>query len=355
MNKFNLSGPVLVVLLLMTSGLTSAQDLSESLSSVASEYASFYVRPLTDALGADYNSGLFHSADNGPRNGFHLYVGLKVFATQIESSDERFSTTYSGHYTFEEAVAGQLIKVTAPAVFTVRDASTIFGDETLGTITVRSSLDTTITIGGQPHVIRFDSTFSMDPIEPLIDLPAMPAGAPQLEIGTILGTDVMIRYVPSFSDDEVGRFGLFGAGIRHSLSQYLPRLPFHLAIQGVWQNLFLDDNDGEAVFDLTTWAVNIQASKKIGMLTFYGGLQAEDASIEITYTLENEDIVEIGDPGGIGTGDPFDPVDISLDLDGANSFRGIAGLSLQAGPIHIASDINFGKVRSASASIGLSF
>ena len=49
------------------------------------------------------------------------------------------------------------------------------------------------------------------------------------------------------------------------------------------------------------------------------------------------------------------PVNLALDLDGSNLYRVIGGLSLTLGPVLLAGDINFGKVRTASMSLGVAF
>jgi len=176
----------------------------------------------------------------------------------------------------------------------------------------------------------------------------MPAAAPQIEVGTFLGTDVMFRFVPaiSISTEEIGRFGLKGAGIRHSISQYFPSLPFHLAVQGAVQQLFFDDNDDESIIKLNTWALNVQASKKFGILTLYGGLQAEDSNVKVTYTFEQSALEEFAE---------LDPFEVDLNLDGANTVRAIVGISVAAGPVHLSTDVNLGSVKSASFGLGVSF
>jgi Family of unknown function (DUF6588) len=346
-----------LVINLVVTGPVAAQKLADALSLVSSTYAEKYVEPFSSAFGADYNSGLFHSADNGARNGLHFYLGVKVFATLIDDSDKTFSTSYNVDVALERTVQGQNVTLQVPALVTVRDAPTIFGDSLgAGTVTVRALEDVLVTVDGEQFVVAVDTSFSFQTPSGLISLPAMPAAAPQLEIGTFLGTDVMLRYVPSISSEDIGRFGLIGGGIRHSISQYFESMPFHLAVQGTWQKLFFDDTNGDPIIVLKTWAVNIQASKKLGMFTLYGGVQAEDSNVKISYLFEGDNLIE---DGGIneefGAEDLLEPVQLNVDLDGANFIRLIAGFNLQAGPVHLSTDVNFGSVRSASIGLGVTF
>ncbi|TDI74161.1 MAG: hypothetical protein E2O84_06260 [Bacteroidetes bacterium] len=338
------------------SGTAAAQELVDALRLVSSQYAEKYIEPFTSAFGADYNSGLFHTADNGPRNGFRAYLGVKIFATIISEDDKQFSTTYNVDVALDRIVNGKDVTLRVPALVTVRNAPTIFGDSLRGTVTVRALEDVLVTVDGEQFIVSVDTVFSFQTPEGLIDLPAMPAAAPQLEIGTILGTDLMLRYVPSITSEEVGRFGLIGVGIRHSISQYIPSLPFHLAIQGSWQQLFFDDSNDLPIIKLKTWAVNIQASKKLGIVTIYGGLQAEDSNVTVSYRFEGSSVIEDGDVNvDFGVADLRDPVDVSLDLDGANYLRALVGISIAAGPVVISTDFSLGSVQSASFGIGVSF
>ena len=347
---------VIILLATFLPSMASGQKLAETLGAVTSQYAGPYVAPLTSAFGADYNTGLFHSADNGPRNGLNIYFGIKAFATELKGSDKSFSTSYSGSTNLSAVVLGEKISLDVPALFTATNAPTAFGSSEPGILSVSVKQDTTISFQGEFYDVRFDTTYTISTIGGIIDLPVMPAGAPQLEIGTFLGTDAMIRFVPPITNDEVGRLGLFGLGLRHSISQYFPDLPFHLAVQGVWQKLYLDDNEDKPIVDMQTWAANIQASKKFGILTVYGGLQIEDANIKVTYTFEPEALIEDGIINDdIGIVDVVGPVDLALDLDGSNLFRGIGGMNVALGPVVIAADANFGKVRSASLSLGVAF
>ncbi len=122
-----------------------------------------------------------------------------------------------------------------------------------------------------------------------------------------------------------------------------------LAIQGVWQNFYLDDDLDASVVDLTTWAVNVHASKTFGALTLFGGIQREHANVKVQYLLESDDVAP-----GVNEIDPNEPVEVRLDLDSANSFRVIGGFSVHFGPVLLAADLNLGNVRTASATLGFS-
>ena len=49
------------------------------------------------------------------------------------------------------------------------------------------------------------------------------------------------------------RVGIFGIGVRHSISQYLPVLPVDIAVQVVWQQVLVKDALDAELMDLRTF------------------------------------------------------------------------------------------------------
>jgi len=148
-----------------------------------------------------------------------------------------------------------------------------------------------------------------------VDTPVAPLIIPQAGVGTAFGTDVMVRYLPETRLKGYGTIGVFGIGVRHSLSQYIPMSPVDLAVQGVYNAISLKNQNVQGdVLDASGYAFNLQASKSLPVLpvTFYGGLQYETFTSEYAYEV---------DLGG-------EPLDVTLDQDATNSVRGLAGVSV---------------------------
>ena len=335
-----------LLFLFLLSGPIQGQDLSETLGEVGEAYARVYIAPLAEALGADLNSGLFHTASTGKKtSGVHVYFGFKASATLLTSSDKVFDLTYTARVPIDVEIGGETVRFDVPATFTLTDAPTVFGEEVEPEALVRINHDTTYQTLGLTLPISIDSTFtSNETLEGFLPTDVAPFAVPQLGIGTLLGTDIMVRWLPQITVSDVGSIEILGAGIRHNLNQYLPRLPLDLSIQAVWQRVSADDDADNQVVDAHVFAVNMAASKQFGVLTVYGGIQTERSDIRVRYTIEPDEF-DIDE----------EPVDIDFTLSFAGRTRGIFGAGVSLGPVLINTDISLGKTIVPSAGIGLSF
>ncbi len=167
---------------------------------------------------------------------------------------------------------------------------------------------------------------------------SVPFFIPQIT-ASFLGTEVLIRYLPKIS---VGNRDLnyFGIGLRHSISQYIPLIPVDAAVQILYNKLSISD-----LATAKTLAINGEVSKTFGLFTAYGGLQYENSSFDLSYTLK-------GDPN---SGDPAlrNNKNISASITGKDHFRVIVGGSVQLGFLVINADYNLGSQSVLSG--GLSF
>jgi hypothetical protein len=59
-------------------------------------------------------------------------------------------------------------------------------------------------------------------------------------------TDLIIRGFPGFDIGNYGKLTLYGAALRHNFGSYI-KLPFDIALQGGFQNLFVRNNGSEFV------------------------------------------------------------------------------------------------------------
>lgn len=324
----------------------SGQDLQETLGQVGEVYARAYVDPLADALGSDLNSGLFHTARVGnKRIGLHFYLGVKASATFLAAKSQTFDLTYTGTVPLDFDIGSETITLDVPATFTVTDAPSIFGAEDPAFATVRVAHDTTFSTLGLILPVRFDSTLApRETIGGLLRTDVAPLMVPQAGIGTLLGTDLMVRWLPTITVTDVGSVGLFGFAVRHSINQYLPRLPVDLAIQAAWQKVRVNDASDLTVIDARTFAVNAAVSKRIGVLTLYGGIQTERSDIGFAYNFE------VDDPDVDVQVIPVDFV-----VDGGGKTRGIFGMGLSLGPVLLNGDVSVGPTTVVSAGFGFAF
>lgn len=108
------------------------------------------------------------------------------------------------------------------------------------------------------------------------DMSYFGAGIPQFEIGSLYGTEALIRFVPKIDmGKNIGKFAFWGLGLKHSISQYFYKEdendsvaknpmshPLNLAVQAVYQGTSLKNKVGVTSADLdckaTFWDFNIQ-------------------------------------------------------------------------------------------------
>lgn len=139
------------------------------------------------------------------------------------------------------------------------------------------------------------------------------ASVPQVEIGSLFGTELLLRGIPPvYMGENIGDFAFWGIGIKHSISQYFnqnyydsetrsedPFLPkeipnlgrnaFNLAVQLVYQGTHLENTVGvtnsELKSNATFWNFNIHASQNIeGIVDIYSGFSLETMSISTDFT-----------------------------------------------------------------------
>lgn len=314
----------LVLGLFLAPTLSHAQSLGGELSGIGQQYADGYVAPLTDALGADLNGGLFRTADVGdgliPGLPFNVYLGVSASGALIPDSKKTF--------TFEEETIeqnGQTVTVSASTPD--NQVPTVFGNTT-------PEGDLIFTSNGQ------STQQSLPP--GIVDTPIAPLPVPQLGVGAVMGTDVQIRYLPSMSYGDYGNVGLKGLAVRHDLDQYLPGpTPLSLAVQGAWNELAIE-SEGSEVLNASGWAFNVQASKSLPVapLTFYGGLQYEKFTADYNYTFQSP-----------LSGGPQTELDFTQEA--SNNVRALAGISLTLAILRINVDYALSQNNTLTAGVGL--
>jgi len=173
---------------------------------------------------------------------------------------------------------------------------------------------------------------------PGINKTSVPTGIPQIAVST-LGSELMLRFVPTLEIDDV-EAGLFGIGVKHSISQYIPLLPVDIAVQLLYNRVSIESPDLD--MKTTNIAFNAHASRSFGLVTLYGGLQYESSSMDIDYTFTGTGFVGV-----------FPDDKLSLSLDGDNNFRLTLGAALRLAVLVINADVNLGSQTAIVA--GLNF
>lgn len=312
------------------------EELSDLLSEVGKAYAEPYLQPLANALGADMNSGLFHTASigGGMLPLVDVYVGVKLMAGFVPTSSRTMSLAYETNKVFE--IEGE--EYVVPVTFQITDAPTVFGETKRGQATAHVF---EILEGPGGNDVVLDTTIAFEVLPGLINTPVAPFAVPHIGIGSFMGTDLTLRYLPRLGFQDYGSVGLFGIGVRHSISQYLPLSPVNLTAQVMWQKLSIQDAQKDEVFAASAMAANVVASKSLAVLTMYGGLQVERSSIDISYTFGAE-------------ADQLSGQEIHFGMKGNNVVRAVVGGALNMGPVLFNVDAGIGSSRIISTGLGVS-
>jgi len=251
-----------VVIVLLLASPLSAQ-IGDNLTAYTGKNAEGYLDPLASALGGTLGSGAFRSA-HIPIAGFHLSIEFPMVGTYFNDDDDHFMGTTELGFSPE----------------TTAEVPTVVGPT--GSVTVPGDGGTIFTFPGG------------------FDIGSFAIVAPQLKIGSVLGTEALVRFVAfKIGDSELGDVMLLGFGARHSISQYLGEMPFlDLSASFLWQDLKLGENEnGDDLTSTSSLSLGLQGSKQLGnIITPYAGLYYKSYTTDVTYISEvtgTEESVEI--------------------------------------------------------------
>jgi hypothetical protein len=282
---------VLILVLFLCAPLSYSQFLErfEALNEVNIKE---YTQPFATSFGLFMNSGGFHTADVSSIFGFSLsFKGMYIL---IPENAKTYTPVLSAGYSPGEV-------------------ATIYGDK-----------------GG-----AFAGPGGYQVTPPGINKSAIPLAYPQVAV-SLMGTEILLRYLPNVKFSSEHDVNLLGIGVRHSVSQYFPMFPIDLAVQVLYNNLEISN-----LMKSNNLAFNIHASRTFVILTPYIGLQYESSTLELDYTYKPQ------------PGVPAFDQRLNVKIDGDNSFRGIIGTSLNLGLIVFSIDAGISSQTVLTA--GLSF
>ncbi len=239
-----------VALILILASPVSAQlSLEQQLSAYTGKNGSAYVAPLVDAFNANLNAGLFHSAYI-PRAGLRLRLEFRFMSVFFTDKDRTFLGTTEGDFRPEQTV----------------EVPTVVGPN--GAVYVEGEGNTRYAFPGG------------------FDLDSFSFAVPQLRIGDVVGSEVLVRYF-AFNPGNAG-FGalnLYGFGLQHSVSQHIgARLPVDLAVGLFWQKFSMGRNErGDDLVTAEAFTAGLQVSKRIGELEPYACLAYDALSMNVEY------------------------------------------------------------------------
>lgn len=275
MKKGNLILVMLIAAPLLAFSQGDIDDILKGTAADARLLTQGYVSPMLKAFGTGLNQGWYNTAK------VHKFPGVDLTITvsqvNVPTSDQFFevdNSLLSSSIKMETAHNGQSVPVTGKGLM-----PTLFGpDNTAAAFRLYAPTTPPTAIPGNNGRVGGP---------PGIGLKFLPVPIANLGIGLPKGFDLKFRYVPTIdlsnlSSDITGEFNLFGVGVMHDVKQYIPgikALPFDLSAFVGYTSMKLDvgfdvnNPDQRGIFKSTATTIQALISKKVSVLTVYGGLQ----------------------------------------------------------------------------------
>jgi hypothetical protein len=256
-----------------------AQDVSESLSSLNEANGKLYIGPLSTGLAAALNSGFYHTAAVHDVLGFDL--GFRVMGSFVPEDLDTFTPVLPDSVDIEGRVFHDPYGTAGGAPLA---SPTVTGTgEGVRLVPQGEFRDSLLALGEDPaeYVIRFPQGF---------DIPIAPYAAIQGALGIPLGTELVLRFIPSFTpSDDVGSISMIGGAIKHSLDQWFSDdPPLNVAVAFGLQHFKVGD-----YLDASSTQFSLIASKKLSVVTLYGAGTLESANLDISYDFEPDIIADV--------------------------------------------------------------
>jgi hypothetical protein len=346
----------LMLALCCAAALSAADDLETALRKLSRDAGTAYVGPVVSAFGADLNGGWFHESPRPVWLGFDIEAGVVYMGSLFNDKNKTFSVT--GSFRFNRDQAAQLVSRTPHSdtlLQAVRDAiidSLISKDFTLGI-----SGPTVVGSGSDSVKLQFSggmfSGFAIPaqvvplPVVGVLEnVTVFPITAPQVTVGTVLGSMLTIRFYPGQTVKRIGKVNYFGVGIQHNPVLWIPPLrsfPVNISLYLTAQQL-----SAGSFIKCRTSSAGLQASKRLGFyllnVTPYFGLGYERSFIDVDYQYQ------IDQPRL-----PATTQDIKFTLRGENTTRVTVGLNFKVLIANINADYNFGTYDSFTAGAMVKF
>lgn len=263
-----------------------------------------YVQPLADVLVANLSSGYFYTAGI-PKS--KVGFGLEFIGMGTLVSDEMKS------YIAQTPAGFTPSTFSTPTIF--GGAATAVSHSTITGLSYRGS-------------------------DGIVDASIFPTAVPQLRLGGILGTELVVRYFTStmmssaYPSDDLPELKMMGVGLRHSISQYLGAVPLEIAVSGSYNSLTLGD-----YVDVKGMTFGANVGKSLGILSLLGGVESSGGTMNLSYT----------------SSDPQAPGAVDIDLDAKRQIRFNAGASLRLGVLSLVGSAGFGNITTFTGGLRLGF
>ena len=343
---------IIFTLVIMLTGLNRSQSLEETLSNLSQDAGVAYVEPIISAFGSNMNAGWVNGVPSASILGLNFQVRLIAVGSFFNDDKKTFLT--HGEFWFTEENADDILLSSGinPGNTPNYDAvkAEILSQSwsvDIGGPTIIGSGDENVQIifpGAQIQGVTIDSVITtLTDVDGFLDgISIFPTPAIQLDVGSIAGTRVTLRYFPTVDIGDVGKTGLWGLGFLHNIGFWFPNpLPLDIGL-----GYFYQDLDIGTVFKNSSNMFGVYASKTFGMIVSfepYVGLTYETSNTEMHYTYYFDT--------PIGT----QSQSIDVELEGENTVGFTIGAQLNLPVVSLNVDYKIAKIKTLTAGINLGF
>jgi len=313
----------------------------------ANVLARAYLNPYAMALGDGLNNGWYNSAKTHNLFGFDFNISMS--AIKIPKSETTFDLNTLGLTNLSPENSANHI------------APTVAGTDAEGPrVLVKDNNGNTISSFNTPNGLGLD---------------VVPVPMVQLGLGLLPHTDFIVRFVPEMKYDNNGdkmKIGFWGLGVKHNFKEWIPvikALPFDASVFGSYSEMNAqseitigsnDFNDGDVrltadeatnpllKFKTKTSKFGLILSKKIGILTVFGGIGQSKSTITINLLGK----YNVKKSTGEAIFDLTDPIDLNFE---STNLCMDAGLRLKLAFFSLFGSVNKAEYTSYNAGVSFGF
>lgn len=332
-----------ILLMLLAAFFTQAQNQLEDLLAAgiedAQRFATGYISPAAEGLIVNLSNGWVQTANVKKPLKFEIQIiGNVTFVKEEKRSFTLNTNDYNNLYFSDGS--------------TVKEVATAFGEN-------NPDIRVFAVVTDDTGLFEEDVEFNLPQGLASVDMSLLPTAFLQARVGIFKGTEVKFRFFPKVDYEDV-KSTFWGAGIQHDFTELLPAdnvWPIHLSafIGYTSFNGSFDFTDSQIIegtqqrfdVDLSSWLFQLQASTKLPVINFYGGLGfitgTSDFDVLGTYTVRaGTPITEVSSTFN----DPFSV------KNKASGIKATLGTRLQLGFFSIYAEYNASEYSTASAGIG---
>jgi hypothetical protein len=339
------------ILLFVTASNSFAQTINETLSNISSGAVLKYAEPVIDAFGSSMNSGWFTGLPSSS-NGIHAklrFVGVGSFFT-----DDLRRFSYVGNLRLTSSQVDEILISSGYNPNTIpnyesmkneilsRDWEVKFDGPT-----ITGDLEEYLMVEFPEAVVQgftIDSyTLELTDVKGYLNnIDVMPSPALQLDLGSVIGTGVSVRYFRGINLQDLGIVSIWGGGISHNLNYWFDdSLPLEIGFGYYFQSFKVGN-----IFENTASQYGLFISKRIGgriSIEPYAGLTYETSRSEINYKYEFDS------PAG------RQELQLNIDYNGDQTVNLAVGTSINLSIFVLNFDYKFGGTNTGTVGIGFGF